>query len=349
MKSEIGIIGLGVMGKSLSRNLAKNGFQISIYNRHVNGMEENVAVNFKCAYPELKRAQPFDDLKAFVLSIQVPRKILIMVNAGQAVDMVVDEIEEFLEDGDVVIDGGNSHFNDTDRRINSLKKQGIDFIGAGVSGGEEGALNGPSIMPSGGEVAYKKVSKYLETIAAKDSNGNACCTYIGQGGSGHFVKMIHNGIEYVEMQLLAECYAVLKNQKIANDRIADVFELWTEDVGSYLLNITIDILRKKEGDHYLLDLILDKAGNKGTGNWASISIANSGEPATMIPLALLSRYLSFFKNRREETSKIFPSKGTIEKISITQLKAAYQFGRVINHYQGFSIIANASDNYKWQV
>lgn len=244
--TEIGLIGLGVMGKSLSRNLARNGFSLSLYNRHVDGKEENIAVDFKAVYPELEQALPFDDLNKFVQSMKTPRKIILMVNAGAVVDAVLNDLSDILEAGDIVIDGGNSHFEDTKRRIDSIKEKDLIFIGAGISGGEEGALKGPSIMPSGNEKAYQKVQKYLESISAKDDDQKPCCTYVGTEGSGHFVKMIHNGIEYAEMQLLAECYSILKNQQLSNEEIAAVFESWMKDLGSYLLEITVDILKKKK-------------------------------------------------------------------------------------------------------
>lgn len=349
MKTEIGLIGLGVMGKSLSRNLAQKGFKISLFNRHVDGEEENVAVNFKESYPELASALPFDDLPAFVQSIEKPRKIILMVNAGKVVDLVLSDLREVLDAGDIVIDGGNSHFEDTGRRIKELNEQGYQFIGAGVSGGEEGALKGPSIMPSGQKEAYDEVKNYLEAIAAKDANGQSCCTYIGSQGSGHFVKMIHNGIEYVEMQLLAECYSILKRQGRSNEEMAQLFESWRQDLDSYLLEITVDILRKKDEDEYLLDKILDKAGNKGTGNWATGSIASSGEPATLIPAALLARYLSFYKDRRSESAQLFATSEASKEVSGEQLKDSYQFARMMNHQQGFSLIYQVSEQNGWNV
>ncbi|MCR9253188.1 MAG: NAD(P)-binding domain-containing protein, partial [bacterium] len=218
-----------------------------------------------------------------------------------------------------------------------------------ISGGEQGALNGPSIMPSGNETAYQKVKLYLENISARDSDGVPCCGYVGKEGSGHFVKMVHNGIEYVEMQLLAECYAILKRQGLTNEEIANVLESWKSDLESYLLGITIDILRKKEGDDYLLDKILDKAGNKGTGNWTTVAIADSGEPATMVPAALFARYLSYFKDRRMEMSALYSIKNEDVEISVSQLKDAYQFSRIINHYQGFSFIETFSVQNNWDV
>ena len=349
MKTEIGLIGLGVMGKSLSRNLAQKGYNVSMFNRHVDGKEEHVAIDFKNTYPELKHALPFDDLGAFVQSLKTPRKILLMVNAGPAVDAVLSGLVEYLEKGDIVIDGGNSHFEDTNRRIIEWEKLGLNFLGAGISGGEEGALLGPSIMPSGSYEAFLKVQKYLESIVAKDANGNPCCTYVGSEGSGHFVKMIHNGIEYVEMQLLAECYFILKNQGLSNTEIADILESWENDLGSYLLEITIAILRKKKGKEYVLDCILDKAGNKGTGDWATVSIASSGVPASLIPAALLARYLSFFKEKRVHVSKEFPANEAPNNISIQDLKKAYQFARIINHDQGLSLINHVSEQNGWHV
>jgi 6-phosphogluconate dehydrogenase len=349
MKAEIGVIGMGVMGKSLSRNLANNGFRISLYNRHVDQKEENIAADFKAKHAELEDALAFDNLSSFVQSIEQPRKIILMVNAGAAVDAVISDLTEVLDSGDIVVDGGNSHFMDTKRRIDSMMEKELHFIGSGISGGEEGALKGPSIMPSGNQEAYAKIQNYLEAIAAKDGDNKPCCTYVGREGSGHFVKMIHNGIEYAEMQLLAECYSILKNQKLSNEEIADVFENWMKDLGSYLLGITVDILRKKDGDDYILDLILDKAGNKGTGKWATSSIADSGEPATMIPAALFARYISFFKEKRGAAAKVFPTPDNDTQISVSQLKDAYQFSIIINHHQGFATINRVSEQNNWNV
>ena len=349
MKAEIGVIGMGVMGKSLSRNLARKGYKISLYNRHVDGNEENVAVDFKQAHQELESAKAFDVLSDFVQSLVLPRKIIVMVNAGTAIDAVIKDLGIYLSEGDIIIDAGNSHYEETNRRINRLKKNHLHLIGTGVSGGEKGALLGPSIMPSGDKQAYTEVKTYLENIAAKDQNGNPCCTYIGEQGSGHFVKMIHNGIEYAEMQLLAECYSILKTQKKSNSEIADVMEEWMEDQASYLLSITIEILRKKEGDSDLIDLILDKAANKGTGKWATNTIADSGLPATLIPAALFARYLSFFKEKRTAASLQFESPKQYESITIETLKDAYRFSRIINHHQGFELIKTVSDQNSWKV
>ncbi len=352
MKAEIGVIGMGVMGKSLSRNLARNDFKVALYNRHVVGKEENIAIDFKQAYPELNQAQAFDDLQKFIQALERPRKVIVMVNAGAAIDAVLKSLLENLEAGDIVIDAGNSHYKETNRRIQLLQDNGLYFIGTGVSGGEKGALEGPSIMPSGDKLAYQKIQKYLENIAAKDDNGRPCCTYVGEQGSGHFVKMIHNGIEYAEMQLLAECNSILKHQGLSNEAIADIFEDWMKDLGSYLLGITVDILRKKDGDVYLLDRIMDKAANKGTGKWATSCIAESGVAATMIPAALFARYLSFFKEQRQMAAAHFSiqNKSSEErKVAKEELKNAYQFSRIINHHQGFSLIKSVSDQNEWKV
>ena len=349
-KTVFGLFGLGVMGKSLSRNLANKGFKISLFNRHVAGKEENIAVNFKNDYKELSTALPFDDIASFVNSLQTPRKIMLMVNAGKIIDAVIEDLLPFLSDGDILIDGGNSNYNKTKERFDYLKSKNINFIGAGVSGGEEGALKGPSIMPGGAKETYKEIKPYLEAIAAKDNNNLPCCTHIGTEGSGHFVKMVHNGIEYVEMQLLAEIYTILKYQGNNPDEIATILESYKETTNSYLLEITIDILRKKEGNDWLVNKIMDKAGNKGTGNWTTISTAELGVPSTMIASALFARYTSFYKEERVTASKNLNSETSSSlNINNDDLLKAYQFARIMNHYQGFKLINQASISYNWDL
>ena len=346
-KSEFGLVGLGVMGKSLCRNLASKGFNISIYNRHLDNVEENVAINFKKEHDELKTSQPFDDVQSFVNSLQQPRKIMLMVNAGKTIDIVIEQLLPYLSENDVIIDGGNSHYNDTERRILFLEKKKIHFIGTGVSGGEEGALKGPSIMPGGNAEAYKLVKPYLETIAAKDKNGNPCCTYIGKSGSGHFSKMVHNGIEYAEMQLLAEVYQIFKSAGKNPDEISNILSSWKKDTNSYLLEITSDILKKKENDDWLIHKILDKAGNKGTGNWTTIASAQLGTPSTMIASSLFSRYTSAYKDERVQLNELYPSTNNVLLINNDDVKKAYQLARIINHYQGFKLLYEASETYEW--
>ncbi len=351
MSSEFGLIGLGVMGKSLSRNLANNGFKLSLYNRHVDVKEVDVAKNFVAQYQELNEAKGFDELGAFVSSIAAPRKIMLMVNAGKPVDAVIESLIPLLDKGDVIIDGGNSHYKQTQRRSEYLSEKGIEFIGTGVSGGEEGALKGPSIMPGGSVNAYSKVSNYLETIAAKDDNGNGCCTHVGTGGAGHFVKMVHNGIEYAEMQLIAECYSLMKVVGgMDHEQIAAIFDMWcSRDLGSYLLEISRDILKKKDGDTYVIDLILDKAGNKGTGSWTTIAAAELGVPITMITSALFARYTSAFKSERVEASKLYATQINSEAIDLEKLEKAYRIARIANHHQGLHLIDAASQSYDWQL
>ncbi|MEN8766474.1 MAG: NADP-dependent phosphogluconate dehydrogenase [Polaribacter sp.] len=348
LKAQFGLIGLGVMGKSLCRNLAQKGVRISMYNRHVPEVEEDIAINFKKEFEELSSALPFDDLPAFVNSLEAPRKIMLMVNAGPAIDAVIENLLPFLSQGDSIIDGGNSNYKKTKERFEFLKSKGIHFIGAGVSGGEEGALKGPSIMPGGNAKAYQQVQPFLERIAAKDKNGVPCCSYVGNEGSGHFVKMIHNGIEYVEMQLLADVYTLLKAKGNTPDQIADILETWKSTTNSYLLEITCTILRKKEGDDWLVNKIMDTAGNKGTGNWATIATAELGVPSTLIASALFARYASFYKAERVAANKQFnPQQHTAPKSSLEDLHKAYQFARIINHYQGFKLIQEASERFKW--
>lgn len=348
-KSEFGIIGLGVMGKSLSRNLARHGFNISIYNRHVPNLEENVAFNFKKEFDELEYALPFDDLQDFVNSLQSPRKILIMVNAGEAVDFVLNDILPLLSANDVIIDGGNSHFKDTQRRIEQLPKYAIQFLGCGISGGEEGALYGPSLMPGGSEIAYTKVKPFLESIVAKDKNKTPCCTYIGDNGSGHYVKMVHNGIEYAEMQLLAEVYSILKATGRNPDEISDILQNWKNESDSYLLEITIEILKFKEGNDWLINKILDQAKNKGTGNWTTVEMTQLGMPGTMISTALFARYLSSFKEERMEMESLYGKNTGRLDVNIDRLHDAYKLTRIINHHQGFRLLKEASVHYLWDL
>ena len=349
-KSSIGLIGLGVMGKSLCRNLARHGFQISMFNRHLQDVEEHIAVDFKAAHPELNKAKAFDHLGNFVRSLERPRKIMLMIKAGKPLDQTLDRLVPLLDEGDIIIDGGNSHFEDTRARQKKLVKQGIKYIGAGISGGEEGALKGPSIMPGGDIEAYQQVAPFLETIAAKDLNGNACCSYIGPEGSGHFVKTIHNGIEYAEMQLLAEVYFLLRASGKNPDEIAAVLASWqTEGLDSFLLEITIEILRKKEGEAWLIDKILDKAGNKGTGNWSTVAASQLGIPATMIASALFARYISSFKEKRMQLANIFKEEAPVFECNTQDLREGYAIARIVNHCQGFELLAAASHEYNWSL
>ena len=348
-KSEFGVIGLGVMGKSLSLNIAEKGISISVYNRS-DGNEAYVVSDFIEHNKSFKNISGFTNLQEFVASLEQPRKILIMVKAGAVVDTVIAQLQPLLSKNDILIDGGNSQFKDTQQRVESLKKQQLHFIGCGVSGGETGARKGPSLMPGGDPESYKKVVPILETIAAKDAKGQPCCTYIGTDGAGHFVKMIHNGMEYAEMQLLAELYALM-SVSLDNEMIAKTFSEWNKgNLSSYLLEITITILQKKEGNDYLLDKILDKAENKGTGSWSSKTALDLGVPTSMMTLAVFARYLSSFKSTRERFSKqLIKQKQASKAIDIKALENAYRFARIINHHQGFEVMQNASNTYHWNL
>lgn len=348
-KSLFGVYGLGVMGASMSLNIADKGFELSVYNRS-EGKEKEVVHQFLNENEEYSKIHGFTEIRDFVESIARPRQILLMIKAGPVVDSVMDQLLPLLSDGDVLIDGGNSHYTDTQRRVELAGSQGVGFIGAGVSGGEEGARKGPSIMPGGNLKDYEKVAPVLEAISARDASGNACCSYIGPDGSGHFIKMVHNGIEYVEMQLLAELYALLRLEK-NNEEIARIFEEWNRgSLSSYLLGISVQILRKKDGDHYILDQVLDRAGNKGTGSWSSKVALDLGVPNGMMTEAVFARYISSFKERREylasSLSEFVPK---LAPLDLGDLKRAYEFARLINHQQGFQLMDQASNEYNWNL
>lgn len=349
-ESTFGIVGLGVMGTALARNFAQKGFSLSLYNRHSDGEEEQVALNKIAAHPELKNAKGFDDLKDFIQSLSRPRKVLLMLTAGPPVDGLIAELKGLLEPGDVLIDGGNSHYRDTQQRYQTLIAQGIYFMGMGISGGETGALEGPSLMPGGSAEAYDLVKPYLESVAATSFFNKSCCQFIGDGGSGHFVKTVHNGIEYAEMQLLAELYYFLKiGMDFTNEAIANCFEKWCKDDYSYLLDITIQILRKKEGKTFVLDTILDVASHKGTGVWATLASYELGVCANMMATALTARQLSAARGMRKRMAKATPLKVTQLNLNLEVLKMAYSLARTINHHQGFDLLCAASSHFNWNL
>lgn len=351
MKKQLGLIGLGVMGKSLARNFARNGIKMGLYNRFVAGSEEQVAEKAIANHQELAGASGFEDLGAFVKDLESPRKIFLMVPAGTATDMIIEELIPLLSAEDLIIDGGNAHYKQTEKRSQLLASHGIHFLGTGVSGGEAGALNGPSIMPGGSTEAYEMAKSFLEAIAAVDKNDKACCGYIGKGGAGHFVKMVHNGIEYAEMQFIAELYGIMRFAwGYSPEKIANVFESWlSTPVTGYLLEIAVDILRKKEGEVPMIDLILDKAGNKGTGSWTTIAACELGVPVPTLSAALFARYQSAFKRDRTEASNHYPQQITNTENNEQQLLKAYETARIINHHQGFHLINVASETYDWGI
>ncbi|WP_276943752.1 decarboxylating NADP(+)-dependent phosphogluconate dehydrogenase [Hallella colorans] len=355
-KSDYGLIGLAVMGENLALNIANHGWQVSVYNRTVPGIEEGVVQRFMEGPAKNKNICGYTDLKDFVLSIDRPRKIMMMIRAGNPVDSVINELFPLLSPGDIIIDGGNSNYEDTNRRVVKAEEQGLLFVGSGVSGGEEGALHGPSIMPGGSEGAWQHVKPILQSIAAKAEDGTPCCQWVGPQGSGHFVKMIHNGIEYGDMQLISEAYWVMKNMGgMTNEEMADVFDEWNHGkLQSYLIEITAKILRHKDKDgQVLIDHILDAAGQKGTGKWSVINAMNLGMPLGLIGSAVFERSLSSDKQIRVAAAKLFPR--TVRKSDLPRKTlldhtfASLYASKLVSYAQGFSVLQKASDEFNWNL
>lgn len=348
---QLGLLGLGVMGKSLALNFLEKGIHLSVYNRQVPGLEVDLAQHFVIENPE---ATGFDDMQAFVASLEVPRKVFLMVNAGKAVDSVIEQLLPYLQAGDIVMDGGNSHFIDTQRRTLVLQEKGIYFMGIGVSGGEEGARRGPAIMAGGNTEAYDQVSTLLDLIAARDKLGKPCSAYMGPEGAGHFVKMVHNGIEYAEMQILAEIYSLSKElMGYEEEDIARLLSHWQiEGEGSFLLEITQYILRKKEDGELLLDKIVDAAEQKGTGGWSLKAALDMGIPLDTISAAVSARMASALRDERVHRHSFYPTLGkSIDVIPPTEeeLKGAYIAARIVNHVVGFGLLRQASIQYNWNL
>lgn len=350
-KQQIGVIGLAVMGKNLAFNIESRGYSISVYNRSGSKtdemMKEAEGKNVTAAYT----------LEEFVDSLETPRKILLMVKAGAATDATIEQLKPLLEKGDIVIDGGNTFFKDTQRRNDELSKLGIHFIGTGVSGGEEGALTGPSIMPGGQKEAYELVAPILKDISAK-VDGDACCTYIGPDGAGHYVKMVHNGIEYGDMQLISESYFLLKNLLgLSAEEFHEVFTEWNEgELDSYLIEITADIFKKydEETGKPMVDIILDKAGQKGTGKWTSQSALDLGVPLPIITESVFARFISAIKDERVEASKILrgPKAESFtgdKKALIESIRKALYMSKICSYAQGFAQMKAASEENDWNL
>lgn len=353
--SEFGLIGLGVMGKSLALNLAEKGIRLSIYNRHAPGREERIAESIVNEHPDIQHLRGFDDLAKFISSLERPRKIMMMITAGPVVDMQIEALLPLLDKEDVLIDGGNSYYKDTARRTRLFAENGMEFVGTGISGGEEGARTGPSLMPGGSQKGYALVERYLELIAAKDKRGLPCTTYVGPEGAGHFIKMVHNSIEYAEMQLISECYQLMRVYlKLNPDVIADTFEEWQNGpINNYLLGITTAIMRFKEDDDLLLDKILDQAEQKGTGGWSVNAALENGVPYGPLAEAVMARALSSKKEIRMKASAVYQHQtnsfqGNYEKF-LGSLKAAYQSCRILNHHIGFSLMREVSDREAWSL
>ena len=355
-KTDIGLVGLAVMGENLALNMADRGWNVSVYNRTVPGVEEGVVVRFVNGRAKGKSIEGYTDIAEFVTSIATPRKIMMMVRAGSAVDELMEQLFPHLSEGDILIDGGNSNYEDTNRRVALAEKKGFRFVGTGVSGGEEGALNGASIMPGGSESAWPEVKPILQSIAAKASDGTPCCQWIGPVGSGHFVKMIHNGIEYGDMQLIAEAYWVMKNLLgLDNGQMAEIFADWNEGkLRSYLIEITANILRHKDrSGGYLIDKILDTAGQKGTGKWSVINAMELGMPLGLIATAVFERSLSVQKGLRETASKQFVcrrSQAVYNKSEMVKdIYSALYASKLVSYAQGFAVLQRASDAFAWNL
>ena len=351
-KSDIGLIGLAVMGENLVLNMESKGFRVSVYNRTVEKVDKFVQGRGKD-----KNIFGARSLEEFVSSLKSPRKVFLMVKAGQAVDDFIEKLIPVLDPGDVIIDGGNTHFPDTARRTAYVESKGLLYIGTGVSGGEEGALKGPSMMPGGSPAAWPLVKPIFQSICAKVENGQPCCDWVGEGGAGHFVKMVHNGIEYGDIQLICECYHIMKELLgMSNEEMHETFAEWNKgDLDSYLVEITRDILAKKDEDgNYVLDYILDTAGQKGTGKWTAISALDAGVPLTLIGESVFARCLSAQKEERVAASKILqgpaPAKFSGDrKAFLEDLRKALFAAKVVSYAQGYALMKAAAKEYGWNL
>jgi 6-phosphogluconate dehydrogenase len=350
-KQQIGVIGLAVMGKNLAMNIESRGYTVSVFNRSKEKTDEMLAET------QGKNIFGTYTIEEFVQSLEKPRKILLMVKAGAATDATIEQLKPYLEKGDIIIDGGNTYFADTQRRNKELSELGLHFIGTGVSGGEEGALRGPSIMPGGQKEAYDLVAPIFQDISAK-VNGEACTTYIGPDGAGHYVKMVHNGIEYGDMQLISESYFMLKHiLGLGAEELHKVFSDWNKgELDSYLIEITADIFTKKDEEtgKPLVDVILDTAGQKGTGKWTSQSALDLGVPLPIITESVFARFISAMKQERVEASKVLtgpeakPFDGDREAF-IESIRKALYLSKICSYAQGFAQMRAASEEYSWNL
>jgi 6-phosphogluconate dehydrogenase len=350
-KQQIGVVGVGVMGKSLALNFESKGFSVAIFDIAKKTIDEVLHQHND------KNMIGTVDVEEFVNSLETPRKIILMVNAGEITDKAIESLLPYLEKGDILIDGGNTYFEDTIRRNRYLADKGINFIGAGVSGGEEGALKGPAIMPGGQREAYEKVQNMLEKISAK-VDGEPCCTYIGPDGAGHYVKMVHNGIEYGDMQLICEAYFLLKNTlNLSSEELHQTFSEWNKgELDSYLIEITADIFTKIDPDtgKPLVDVILDTAGQKGTGKWTSVSALDLGVPLPIITESVFARFLSAIKEERVHASSVLrgPKKPEllIEKHNLIEaVRKALYMSKICSYAQGLAQLKAASEQYQWNL
>ncbi len=348
---DIGLIGLAVMGENLVLNMESRGFGVAVYNRTVDKVD-----NFVNGRGKGKNFVGCHSIEALCANLKRPRKVMMLVKAGKPVDDFIEQILPHLEPGDIIIDGGNSHFPDTIRRCEYVESKGFLYIGTGVSGGEEGALLGPSIMPGGSPAAWEHVKPIFQAIAAKTDDGTPCCDWVGEGGAGHFVKMVHNGIEYGDMQMICEAYQLMRaGLDMDNDAMHQVFKGWNEgELDSYLIEITRDILGYKddEGNH-VVDLILDTAGQKGTGKWTAVTALDQGQPLTLIGEAVFARCLSALKDERVSASKVL--KGQTDAFSgdktafINDLRQALYASKIVSYAQGYQLMRSAADEYGWKL
>ena len=351
-KPRIGLTGLAVMGQNLARNIARHGFPIAVHNRTTEKTRDFVA-----EYGSEGTFVGTETDAEFVAAIAPPRTIIIMVKAGAPVDQVIANLKPHLSPGDLLIDGGNSYFPDTERRIKELNAEGFLFLGTGVSGGEEGALNGPSIMPGGPREGYDRVADILTAISAQ-VDGEPCCTYIGEGGAGHYVKMVHNGIEYADMQLIAEAYDLLKNVAgLSNDELAQTFSEWNSgDLDSFLIEITAQIFRTRDAETggYLVDAVLDSAQQKGTGKWVAQSALDLGTPVTAITEAVYSRFLSALKAQRVAAAQVLagPAHGAFtgnREEFVNSVRDALYASKIVAYAQGFDQMKAAAQEFGWNL
>ena len=349
---DIGLIGLAVMGENLVLNMESKGFSVAVFNRTA-----EVTEKFMANRAEGKNIQPAKTIEELFGALKKPRKVMMMIKAGNPVDQVIGELLPFLEKGDVVIDGGNSLFTDTQRRCKDLEGRGIHYVGCGVSGGEEGALKGPSLMPGGSRESWEIIAPIFRKIAAQ-VDGEPCCRYMGPDGAGHYVKMVHNGIEYGDMQLICEAYAILKNvADMTNDELADTFSEWNKsELDSYLIDITSQIFRKKDPEtgKALVDVILDKAGQKGTGIWTLQSAIQQSVVISTINAAVEARVISSRKDERVAASKILPQPkpkkfaGDRQQLR-TAVRQALYASKIVSYAQGMELLGTASKQYKWNL
>ncbi len=353
-KQQMGVIGMGVMGKNLALNIESRGYSVSVFDLFAAKTEQVIAENIN------KKLVPIYSIKEFAESLEKPRQILMMIPAGEATDAAIHSLLPHLEKGDILIDGGNTFFEDTMRRSEELANSGINFIGMGVSGGEEGALKGPALMPAGQKEAYELIAPILKEIAAKAvADGEPCVTYIGENGAGHYVKMVHNGIEYGDMQLIAEAYDLLNRLLgLSFEEIAEVFHEWNKgELDSFLIEITADILTKydPETGKPMVEVILDCAGNKGTGKWTSQSALDVGVPLPVITESVYARYISALKDERIVASKVLPAPTGVQlsaqakKELVEKVRQALYFSKIMSYAQGFAQFRTASETFGWDL